>query len=703
MAAVAVWGLDIGQCALKAVKARLNGQLVQVLAFDHIEYRTPLSTAGTDSSATVREALQTFLGRNDVTDCSFAVSIAAGRSALVRFIKLPPVDRKKVPDIVRYEATQQIPFPLEDVIWDHQVIDRVYAPGEELEVGIFAMRREAIYDFLSNLMVSGIDVEEIQLPAVALYNCVHYDQPIEEGAIMAVDIGAENTNLVVVDGNSVWTRSLPIGGNDFTRAIATKYGMDFEQAENLKRNMERSKKAAEIFEALRPSLRSLLDEIQRSAGYYRSLHKSAKFVKLIGFGAGFRMYGVQRFLEAGLAYPAVAFEKTNNIVVDGAVNLQFFKKSAPAFGAALGLVVQGLGLAGINTTLMPPAILKERILKKKQPLLIAAAAHVAAAFVWPMVSAYSKPASYAVEDTPLTAAIQAQQDKQRKFDGWTNVAAVRNQIDRFIALKEMRAEQLQAWDALLGSIPKNAEYPVYIRDVAMVSGTREAINAKLVSPMAEGAKATEVFDVDTVKAPEFITNAKVETQQRTERKRMTVEDREALLDARLEARDLRNSRIGTGGARRLATTMKLPTEGLRAAVKADFDDIGYMAQIVIETTNPQGGTYFKSLCENMKAEPGVRYCEYVYSTSENLVWEDPVTHVRVASEPTADKAKGFVKMSLNVAVIQWVYKPGAPSAVESEKAAAAAKAAAPAKAAAGAKAAPAVVAPKPAEVEADAP
>ena len=670
MAVAAMWGIDIGQCALKAVKARLAGAMVEVLAFDHIEYKQPLSTAGTDSSATIREALQTFLSRNDVTNCAFSVSIAAGRAALIRFIKLPPVDRRKVPDIVRYEATQQIPFPLEDVIWDHQVIERTYAPGEELEVGIFAMRREAIFDFLSNLMVSGIEVESIQLSAVALYNCVHFDQPVEDGAIMAVDIGAENTNLVVVDGNSVWTRSLPIGGNDFTRAVATKYSMDFEQAENLKRNMERSKKANEIFEALRPSLRSLLDEIQRSAGYYRSLHKSAKFVKLLGFGSGFKMFGVQRFLEAGLAYPVEVFQKCNNFYTDGAVNQQFFKKSAPAYGAALGLVAQGLGVGGINTTLMPPAIIKERLLKKKRPFLIAAAAMLAMAFAWPAIGAYTvMPSSFDIGKNPVYKLVLDKQQQQKKFNDTMNVSIISNDITYMMNTKARRAEQLDAFNALVESIPQDETYPVYIQALAMENGTAAWVNARLYSTVAEGGKQQEpTFTFDIVTKEEVIQAAAEAAKKRTVR-RASADERVEALDRRVERQEaMREARLRKLVERResgIPETSKI--RGTRREdLKVAFDGFADMANLVIETSNPLGATYVRTLCRQLKERPGVIYCECVNVTAETF-WENPTTRARLYAEPPVELSQFFKKIPYITAVIQWVYKPGGQAVAQTQQ------------------------------------
>ena len=117
----AVWGIDIGQCALKALKCRLDddGETIVADAFDYIEYPKILTEPDANPDELVKDALNQFLSNNSVRDSRVAISVS-GQSGLTRFIKLPPVEEKKIPDIVKYEAKQQIPFSLEDVIWDYQ-------------------------------------------------------------------------------------------------------------------------------------------------------------------------------------------------------------------------------------------------------------------------------------------------------------------------------------------------------------------------------------------------------------------------------------------------------------------------------------------------------------------------------------------------------------------------------------------------------
>ncbi len=139
----AAWGIDIGQCALKALRCRPHDEddLIVADAFDYIEYPKILSQPDAEPEELVREALELFLSRNVVRGDKVAISVS-GQSGLARFIKLPPVESRKIPDIVKYEARQQIPFALEDVVWDYQQMEGGSEEDGfalETDVGLFAM------------------------------------------------------------------------------------------------------------------------------------------------------------------------------------------------------------------------------------------------------------------------------------------------------------------------------------------------------------------------------------------------------------------------------------------------------------------------------------------------------------------------------------------------------------------------------------
>src|SRR5258708_20341440 len=148
-----VWGIDLGQCALKAIRLELiNGQ-VTATAFDYIEHPKILSQPDADPDQLTREALEQFLSRNKLHGDMVAIAVP-GQSGLARFVKLPPVEEKKIADIVKFEAKQQIPFNLDEVVWDYQKIGSgnvVDGFALETEIGLFPLHPHARPPFLRHL------------------------------------------------------------------------------------------------------------------------------------------------------------------------------------------------------------------------------------------------------------------------------------------------------------------------------------------------------------------------------------------------------------------------------------------------------------------------------------------------------------------------------------------------------------------------
>src|SRR3954464_2851275 len=172
-----VWGIDVGLCALKALRLEnVEGQLTAT-AFDYVEHPKILSQPDADPDQLIREALEKFLSRNDLRGDVVAISVP-GQSGLARFVKLPPVEEKKITDIVKFEAKQQIPFNLDEVVWDYQKIGAgTVADGYALdtEIGLFAIKRDMVNRYLQHFKDLDVDVHVVQMAPLALCNFVAYD------------------------------------------------------------------------------------------------------------------------------------------------------------------------------------------------------------------------------------------------------------------------------------------------------------------------------------------------------------------------------------------------------------------------------------------------------------------------------------------------------------------------------------------------
>src|SRR4051812_43235454 len=386
---VGVWGIDLGQCALKAIRIEeQEGQLVAT-AFDYVEHPKILSQPDADPDQLTREALEKFLSRNTLRGDVVAISVP-GQSGLARFVKLPPVEEKKISDIVRFEAKQQIPFNLDEVVWDYQKIGSgVVTDGfaMETEIGLFAMKRDMVNRYLQHFQDVDVEVHVVQMAPLALCNYVSHDllnkaavgapapeadEPEDEdedaagkkACVIALDIGTDNSNLVITDGEKIiWQRPIPIGGNHFTRALTKDLKLTFAKAEHLKRNAVKSPDLKKILAALRPVLNDFVSEVQRSLGYFTNTHKDAHVKYLIGLGNAFRLPGLQKFLSEKLGLEVRKLAGFKRLTGETVTAAPQFTENILGFAVAYGLALQGLNVTRVHTNLLPQEIRVERMIR----------------------------------------------------------------------------------------------------------------------------------------------------------------------------------------------------------------------------------------------------------------------------------------------------------------------------------------------------
>lgn len=386
MANSSAWGIDIGQSALKAVKLQYVESTGQVMAsaFDYIQYPKILTQPDAVPEEIISDAMKTFLSRNDLQGEQVAMSVP-GQTSLTRFIALPPVEAKKVHQIVQYEARQQIPFALEDVVWDYQRLGSGIEEGGFLldaEVGLFAMKRDALSQAMRPYVQHKVELELVQIAPLALYNVLCYDElgqrpgssDAESDFVIVLDMGCDNTTLMVSNGKKIWVRNVPIGGNHFTRALTKDMKLSFAKAELLKCNATKSEDPRAVFQALRPVFNDFVSEIQRSIGFFSSVNRQAKIAKVVGLGNGFKLAGLQKFLQQNLQYDVERPDVYKALAGDAVVNSPMFAENVLSFAVPYGLALQLVGQTFIKTSLLPPEITRERVIRRKKPWAVATAA-----------------------------------------------------------------------------------------------------------------------------------------------------------------------------------------------------------------------------------------------------------------------------------------------------------------------------------------
>jgi len=468
------WGIDIGNRALKAIKLVRdgNGQL-RVDDFDVIEHETPLSNAGDNRDALIQTALANFIQHRGKKKGGGVVGVSvSGSSSLARFIKLPPVEPKKIPDIVRFEAIQQIPFPLEDVEWSYQLFQNADSP--DVEVGIFAMRKELINHHLKVFTDVGLNVEVVQLNPLAIYNAMKFDQRLD-GTTMIIDMGSENTDLIIADGQSIWLRSIPIGGKNFTDVLVKQFKLAFPKAEDLKRTAATSKYAKQIFQAMRPVFADLVAEVQRSVGFYATAHRESRLKKVLALGGTFRLPGLQKYLQQSLQLEVARIDNFGAGAPPDAKTKSNFDDNLLSLATAYGLAVQAMGEAQITSSLLPASIRREKQWKDKAPIFAAAAACFAVGAGVAMGSYFVQNLQYQKNQTIRDQNSAVIKRAQSLDNSWSNDVETQGAGDRQrVANVQSLLQYRDMWPGLLGDIQGALPVP---KNLDLLSGNLAKIKA----------------------------------------------------------------------------------------------------------------------------------------------------------------------------------------------------------------------------------
>ena len=372
----AVWAIDLGNNSLKALHLVAVGDAVQVIGFDNIPHGKVLASgvSAAEKEELVAITLRQFVQNNDLGFDPIIISVPS-QNSFARFVTLPPVEAKRLPEIVRFEAAQQIPFDMSEVQWDYQLMSDPDSP--EKKVGLFAIKNEVVNSALESFEREELQISYVQMAPMALYNYLLFDRPdlvgSDKRATVIINIGAESTDLVVCTASSVWQRCIMMGGNAFTNAIAETFKLSFEKAEKLKRTAPVSKYARQIFQAMRPVITDWSGEVQRSLGFYTGSNPDVKLTRVVALGGGTRLRGLVKYLSQTLQIPAEKPDAFKRLAVAPGMSAAKFHENVSDFGVVYGLGLQGLGMARIESNLLPKSKTRALAWEGKMKYFIGAA------------------------------------------------------------------------------------------------------------------------------------------------------------------------------------------------------------------------------------------------------------------------------------------------------------------------------------------
>src|SRR5256714_7683442 len=329
--------------------------------------------------ATIQKALQELLTEKGLKAKTVNVC-APGFHVFSKFVKLPPVDAGKVTQIIQYEAQQNVPFPLEEVVWDYQILGST--PGGELEVLLVAIKADIVEGLFRVTESAGLHLQLADVSPAALCNAFRYNYGDLEDCTMLLDIGAKTSNLLFFEKGKVFSRSINLGANSITQDFANESKLKFEAAEKLKidegfvslggayEEPENPNQAA-ISKIARQFMTRLHIQVNQTVQFYRGQQGgSAPQQLFLSGGAAIMPYTAQFFSEK-LNVPVEYFNPFRNVQIDPSLNLEDLAKVAHSLGEVVGLGLRNLAHCPVELNLMPKSSLKRQQFNQRKPYLIA--------------------------------------------------------------------------------------------------------------------------------------------------------------------------------------------------------------------------------------------------------------------------------------------------------------------------------------------
>jgi type IV pilus assembly protein PilM len=342
-------GLDIGSSAVKAVELKAGGkggdeyQLLNI-GMEPLPPEAIVDGAIMDSGAVI-DAVQRVFQTQKIKTNDVATSVS-GNAVIVKKISLPQMSNEELAESIHWEAEQYIPFDIQDVSLDYEVIDGG-GSGGNMDVLLVAVKKDKISDYTSAITQAGRSPAVVDVDVFALQNCYEINYGVDPGRVVALlNIGASIMNINVIKGaTSIFNRDIAVGGNQYTDAIQKDLNLSFDQAEALKRG-QRVEGAAP--ENLQPILQVVSEniamEIQKTFDFFRATSSEDRIDRIFLSGGSSKIQGLRDLLTDRFEAGVELMNPFNNVTYNPRdFDPDFISELGPSAAIAVGLAARKVG------------------------------------------------------------------------------------------------------------------------------------------------------------------------------------------------------------------------------------------------------------------------------------------------------------------------------------------------------------------------
>lgn len=414
-----------------------------------------------DPSGFIIAALQDIMRDKGIRPGPLMMSVS-GQAVFPRFVKLPVVSKDKIRAMIQAEAEQNVPFPIDELTWDYQLIGTGNDLGEQNAM-IVAAKTDSIVALTNSIAAAGLEPETVDVAPLAIYNCVCCCNPGLSGCSMVLDIGSRSTNLVFIEDGKVFYRSIPVAGNAITQEIAKTFQVDFREAEKMKLEAGfvalGGVTAAEddatdrMSKCIRSVVTRLHAEVNRSINFYRSQQGGSVPAKVYLTGGSSILQYMDTFFREKLKVDVEFLDPFSAITLGPRVDADMAVSEFHQLAEAVGMAVRKNGAAKVEINLMPPNLVDKKTFRRRIPFFaIAGVALVGAAFFALLAGGVkSEYAAKGKSDVDSRLSKFSSTSKQIAAEG-ENRAAVIAELEQYRKLIEDRTLMVQRLDAIRASM-----------------------------------------------------------------------------------------------------------------------------------------------------------------------------------------------------------------------------------------------------------
>jgi type IV pilus assembly protein PilM len=342
-------GLDIGSSAVKAVELKAGGkggdefQLLNI-GIEPLPPEAIVDGAIMDAGAVI-DAIQRLFQTQKIKTGDVATGVS-GNAVIVKKISLPQMSQEELAESIHWEAEQYIPFDIQDVALDYEVIEGG-GGGGNMDVLLVAVKKDKISDYTSAISQAGKNAAVVDVDVFALQNCYEVNYGIDPGRVVALlNVGASIMNInIIKGGTSIFNRDIAVGGNQYTDAIQKDLNLAFDQAEALKKG-ERVNGAAP--ENLHPILQVVSEniamEIQKTFDFFRATSSEDRIDRIFLAGGASKVQGLRDLLSERFEAGVEMLNPFNSVTYNPRdFDPDFINDVAPSAAIAVGLAARKMG------------------------------------------------------------------------------------------------------------------------------------------------------------------------------------------------------------------------------------------------------------------------------------------------------------------------------------------------------------------------